>query len=92
MWPVARVLVKIPKLGKMINWRLMIADYHHLLPNADSKTLKEWAILDTYDMVSPAHDHPATLKQYKGWHTEMGLINVDVHYGYNGIEGRANKA
>jgi ubiquinone/menaquinone biosynthesis C-methylase UbiE/uncharacterized protein YbaR (Trm112 family) len=92
MWPAARFFMKVPKIGKMINWRLMIADYHHLLINADSKTLKEWAILDTYDMVSPAHDHPATLKQYKGWHTELGLNNVDVHYGYNGIEGRGNKA
>jgi SAM-dependent methyltransferase len=92
MWPLARLLMKIPKVGKMINWRLMIADYHHLLPNADSKTLKEWAILDTYDMVSPAHDHPATLKQYKGWHDTEGLKNIDVHYGYNGIEGRAIKA
>jgi ubiquinone/menaquinone biosynthesis C-methylase UbiE len=92
MWPFARLLMKIPKIGKMINWRLMIADYHHLLPNADSKTLKEWAILDTYDMVSPAHDHPATLKQYKGWHETEELISIDVHYGYNGIEGRAVKA
>ena len=92
MWPLARLLMKIPKVGKMINWRLMIADYHHLLVNADSKTLKEWAILDTYDMVSPAHDHPATLKQYKGWHEAEGLKNIEVHYGYNGIEGRGVKA
>lgn len=91
MWPVARFFMKIPKVGKMINWRLMIADYHHLLVNADSKKLKEWAILDTYDMVSPAHDHPATLKQYKSWHEEEGLTNIDVHYGYNGIEGRGIK-
>jgi hypothetical protein len=56
--------------------------------NADSKTLKEWAILDTYDMVSPAHDHPATLKQYKSWHEEERLSKIDVHIGYNGIEGR----
>lgn len=92
MWPIARLFMKIPKIGKMINWRLMIADYHHLLKNADSKTLKEWAILDTYDMVSPAHDHPATIRQFKNWHEEEQLINIDVHYGYNGIEGRGIKA
>lgn len=91
MWPIARLLMKIPTVGKMINWRLMIADYHHLLVNADSKTLKEWAILDTYDMVSPAHDHPATLKEYAGWHQDFGLTNIDVHIGYNGIEGRGIK-
>jgi ubiquinone/menaquinone biosynthesis C-methylase UbiE/uncharacterized protein YbaR (Trm112 family) len=92
MWPVARFFMKIPKIGKQINWRLMIADHHDYLKDADSKTLKEWAILDTYDMLSPAHDHPATLKQYKRWHEEEGLLNIEVHYGYNGIEGRAIKA
>ena len=92
MWPIARFFMKIPKIGKKINWRLMIADHHDLLINADSKTLKEWAILDTYDMVSPAHDHPATLKQFKSWHEEEGLLNLEVHYGYNGIEGRGIKA
>lgn len=91
MWPLAQFFMKIPKLGKMINWRLMIADYSYLLKNADQKTLKEWAILDTYDMISPAYDFPATLKTFKKWHIEEGLKNVDVHYGYNGVEGRAIK-
>jgi SAM-dependent methyltransferase len=91
MWPLVKVLMKIPKYGKMINWRLMIADYSHMLKNADERTLKEWAILDTYDMVSPAFDFPVTLKTFKQWHVEAGLGNIEVHYGYNGVEGRAIK-
>jgi SAM-dependent methyltransferase len=91
MWPLALLIMKIPKIGKMINWRLMIADYSLMLKNADNKKLKEWAILDTYDMVSPVYDFPVTLRTFKKWHTEEGLINIDVLHGYNGIEGRANK-
>ena len=91
MWPLALQIMKIPKLGKMINWRLMIADYSHLLRNADKQMLKEWAILDTYDMISPAYDFPATLKTFRRWHVDNNLVNIDVHYGYNGIEGRARK-
>ena len=64
MWPIALLIIKIPKIGKMINWQLMIADYSQRLKNADKKLLKEWAILDTYDMVSPAYDFPATLKNF----------------------------
>jgi SAM-dependent methyltransferase len=91
MWPVAQIFMKIPKVGKMINWRLMIADYSPMLKRADKKMLKEWAILDTYDMVSPAYDFPATLNTFKKWHFEEMLTNIDIHYGYNGIEGRAVK-
>jgi hypothetical protein len=91
MWPIALQIMKIPKIGKMINWRLMIADYSQLIKNADKEMLKEWAILDTYDMVSPAYDFPATLKTFRKWHDEEGLVSIDVHYGYNGIEGRALK-
>ncbi len=91
IWPLTRLIRKIPKLGKKINWRLMVADYSELLPNADDKTLKEWAILDSYDMVSPAYDFPETLKSFKKWHAEEGLVDIDVHYGYNGVEGRARK-
>jgi SAM-dependent methyltransferase len=91
MWPIALLIMKIPKIGRMINWRLMIADHSQQLKNGDEKMLKEWAILDTYDMVSPAYDFPVTLKTFKKWHIEEGLGNIDVHYGYNGIEGRALK-
>ena len=91
MWPIARLIMKIPVIGKKINWRLMIADYSILLKNADSKTLKEWAVLDTYDMVSPVYDLPETVKSFRKWHEDEGLINIDVHRGYNGVEGRATK-
>ncbi|MBA3705094.1 MAG: methyltransferase domain-containing protein [Bacteroidetes bacterium] len=91
IWPLTRLIRKIPKLGKKINWRLLVADYSELLPNADDKTLKEWAILDSYDMVSPAYDFPQTLKTFKKWHIEEGLEDIDVHYGYNGVEVRARK-
>ena len=91
MWPLARLIMKIPRIGKMINWRLMIADYSRLLKDADDKTLKEWALLDTYDMISPAYDFPQTLKTFTKWYEDEGLTDIDVHYGYNGIEGRGRK-
>ena len=91
MWPLARLISKIPKIGKSLNWLLLVADYSKLLPDADDATLKEWAYLDTFDMLSPKYDIPATLKTYRRWHKDAGLVDIDVHYGYNGIEGRAKK-
>lgn len=91
MWPFARIVRKIPFIGPTLNWKLLIADYSKLLPGADDATLREWAYLDTFDMLSPTYDRPATLKTFRQWHEESGLIDIEVHYGFNGVEGRGTK-
>lgn len=90
MWPVARALNKIPKVGCWLNWRLMIADYRGIHDLSD-EMLKEWAILDTFDMTSPRYDFPQTKATFERWFNAANLTNVDVHFGYNGIEGRGAK-
>ena len=91
-WPVAKIISKIPKIGYRINWRLLIADYSQtILKGADNKLLKEFAVLDTFDMLSPKYDYPQTLNTFKKWFVEAGLEKINVHYGYNGIEGRGKK-
>ncbi len=91
MWPLAKVIRRIPKIGYAINWRLLIADYSKMLPNADDAILKEWAYLDTFDMLSPMYDKPQTLKTFRSWHEEAGLVDLEVHYGFTGIGGRGTK-
>lgn len=90
MWPIAGMIRKLPK-GKSVNWLLLVADYSKLLPGADDKTLKEWAYLDTFDMLAPQYDNPQTPQTFRRWHEEAGLKEIDVHLGYNGVEGRARK-
>ena len=50
--------------------------------------LKEWAYLDTFDMLAPRYDIPQTLRTVRGWFSEAGLTEVEVEFGYNGIQGR----
>jgi len=52
---------------------------------------RDWAVLDTFDMYSPTHDHPQSLKTIKRWYSESGLVNIVVRYGPNGIMGRGKK-
>lgn len=91
MWPVAKLIRKIPKIGPTINWKLILPDYSRELPNAGDTTLKEWTYLDAMDMLSQMYDLPQTLRTFTKWHRDVGLIDIDVHYGYNGIEGRGTK-
>ena len=91
MWPLARIIRKIPYYGEAVNWRLLIADYARQMPDADDDTLKEWAYLDTFDMLSPAYDIPQTLGTYQRWHEDAGLADIRVRRGPNGLVGTAVK-
>lgn len=90
MWPVARLLRRIPKVGRALNWRLLIGDYSGQI--ADDDVLREWAKLDTFDMLSPEYDKPARLGSVRRWCAEMPLTDVRVHAGYNGYEIHARRA
>jgi hypothetical protein len=73
-----------------LNWRLLVADYRGVFDLPDD-LLREWAILDTFDMLSPRYDFPQTQDTLKAWFAQAGMTDVEVHYGYNGIEGRGRK-
>ena len=87
MWPLARALSRIPRAGRHITWALLIGDYRGVLDLSDAQ-LREWAILDTFDMLAPAYDTPQDLATVRRWFEDAGLAQVEVHYGFNGIEGR----
>lgn len=89
MWPLCGFIRKIPYVGHSINWRLLVAD--HSRNGVPPDVLKEWAYLDTFDMLSPKFDQPQTLKTVMRWFSESGLVDWEVTYGYNGIEGRGKK-
>lgn len=81
--PVARVLRKVA--GRAGARLVPIVEYGHL--GLSSNLNKQWAILDTFDMYSPAHDHPQTLACVKGWFEQAGFIEIDVRRGPNGVVG-----
>lgn len=63
-----------------------IVEYSYL--GLDDKTNKQWAILDTFDMYSPAHDHPQSEDTVLQWFKEIGFEQVHVGRGPNGVVGR----
>jgi SAM-dependent methyltransferase len=61
MWPLANIIRRLPK-GYAINWRLLVADYSFL--GLQGQMLKEWSYLDTFDMLAPRYDRPATRETF----------------------------
>ena len=74
-------------IGKFVNRFLPIVDIKGTLPgHLSKKELKEWVILDTFDMFSPAYDHPQKLATVKKWFEEFGTqvsFAGKIKYGNN---------
>ena len=81
------VAIFLYKVAGRVGYRLMPIQQHaHLGIRSD--LLKEWAILDTFDMYAPAHDHPQSKRSVERWFREANFTDVEVHYGLNGIVAR----
>lgn len=72
------------KLGKIFNRFIPIPDIRHSIPaGLNKEELREWVILDTFDMFSPRYDKPRKISLVKKWVEEAGLkVNFAgfVHY------------
>ncbi len=78
------------KVGGRAGARLVpIVEYSHL--GLEPELNKQWAILDTFDMYSPAHDHPQSLATVRNWFESAGFEEIEVRYGPNGVVGRGVK-
>ena len=86
MWPVASLIRRLPR-GSGINWRLLVADYSPL--GLEGAILKEWAYLDTFDMLAPHYDSPARIGKVRRWANAAGLESVEAEYTAHGIVVRA---
>jgi SAM-dependent methyltransferase len=53
---------------------------------------REWAIMDTFDMLSPVHDHPQSINTVTRWFQDAGFVDIAVEYGMNGIVARGWRA
>ncbi len=88
--PLVPVAAALRRLAGRAGARLVpIVEYSHLgLPQ---ELNRQWAILDTFDMYSPAHDHPQSLATVRTWFEEAGFDRIDVRYGPNGVVGKGTK-
>lgn len=72
MLPVSRSVGKIPVFGRILRRIVPVANYEGVLPLSEEQ-LYEWALLDTFDWLSPAYDNPQTVSTVRKWLTDAGL-------------------
>jgi SAM-dependent methyltransferase len=87
--PVSQHLGRIPVVGRLLKRIVPIADYTGIYP-LSAHQIKEWALLDTFDMLAPEYDNPQTPARVRLWLEVAGLVGVEVfHAGH--LVGRGRK-
>ena len=77
MLATSQALGRVPVLGKMLKRLVPVADYTGIFP-LSTQQLKEWALLDTFDMLAPTYDNPQTADTVRQWFEKAGLANIEV--------------
>jgi hypothetical protein len=75
--PVSVALGRVPRLGRRLRYAIPVMQYDGIFPLTPTQQY-EWAVLDTYDMFSPQHDHPQNAPTLREWFAEAGLDEVWV--------------
>jgi len=75
--PVSRMLGSILVLGGALKRLIPVVNYYGILP-LDHRQQKEWSLLDTFDWLSPAYDHPQTATTAREWMEWAGMHGVEV--------------
>jgi SAM-dependent methyltransferase len=87
--PVSRLIGRLPQVGRKLRYAVPVVNYEGVFP-LDDRQLREWSVLDTYDMLSPAYDSPQTAPTLRQWFGEAGMEKVEV-FRKGFIIGRAVK-
>lgn len=75
--PASMLIGRVPIVGHKLSHVVPVANYKGVYP-LSSAQLKEWAVLDTFDMLSPAHDHPQSSGTLHTWFVRAGLRDIEV--------------
>lgn len=71
------LLSKLPVIGNILKRIVPVVNYHGILPLNSHQHL-EWSLLDTFDWLSPEHDHPQTEKTIKNWMEKSNLRDIEI--------------
>lgn len=85
---ISNALAAVPVLGQLLRRLVPVANYTGMLP-LSKQQIREWALLDTFDWLSPAYDNPQIPKTVWRWLQTAGLQQVEVlHAGHLVGRGR----
>lgn len=90
--PINTMIQRIPYFGPKIAALTLIPCWNYLRSGLTKEQRLEWAILDTFDALSPVYDTPRSLDEVRDMLERCGnLTDIQVFRGSNGIVANATK-
>jgi len=89
--PIDNFFQRIPVARQVVPALIPCWNYTGMLP-LSREQIEIWAILDTFDALTPTYDSPQSIGVVQSWFEEAGLTAINVRAGGNGILGNASKA
>lgn len=83
--PISTLLLNVPVVGKFLAQVIPVCNYSKQFPELTKQQLNEWAILDTFDMLSPEFDNPQKYSTLKKWIKKYNLEEIYLGRGDNGF-------
>jgi len=77
LWPVSLAVGRLPVIGRKLRYAIPVMNYEGVYPLSPAQ-LREWAVLDTLDMLAPAHDSPQSVATLRAWFALAGLRDIEV--------------
>jgi SAM-dependent methyltransferase len=77
MLAISQRVGRIPKVGRLLVRAMPVADYSGVYPLSQDQ-LEEWALLDTFDWLSPQFDQPQQRADVARWIASAGFDESEV--------------
>jgi SAM-dependent methyltransferase len=74
----SNVVAAIPKAGDVFRHAVPIANYTGRYPALSKDQLLEWAVLDTFDWLSPEYEQPQRAATVRRWFEEHAFENLHI--------------
>lgn len=84
LFPLTDVLFRIPLAGRLFKFTIPVANYVHERALTREQRY-QWAILDTFDMLSPQFDQPRTQQEIEQALTTAGIVDIERRPGHGAI-------
>lgn len=75
LFPLTNVLFRLPLVGRLFMFAIPVANYVNEMALTRQQRY-DWAILDTFDMLSPQYDQPRTQQEVEEALCGAGIINL----------------
>jgi SAM-dependent methyltransferase len=76
--PLSDLLSAVPLVGRKLRYAVPVVNHRPAFPLLTRQQVREWAVLDTFDMFGPAYDQPQSEETLRSWALEADLHEVKV--------------